>query len=684
MDYKAYSARANVDITATSKLKFGLNISPTFSLGNDPGIEGKDNILHQLVAMSPVQEASAGLYGNSGDYPSYNWGVSTTSPLAKVEQTTAQSKVFRTLSTVYGEYEILRGLSLRSTLNLDNTDYTFNRYTPYTVSGDLSTRQSKGVALASGAYNTYRKQTFVNENTVSFVRQFARVHDVSAVAGFSYNSDRITNATMSSKDGYGNALVQTLNYANNISASNTDTKNVLASYFGRVQYAYNNKYLISGSLRRDGSSRFGWNTKWGTFSSASLGWRVMEEDFVKNTGFAKVVSDFKLRASWGKSGNYNIGDYEGVATLGRYVYSIGGTMVAGQAVNKLFNPDITWEKSRTIDVGLDFGVLANRITGSFDVYNKENTALLLNLPVSKITGFSSGLSNAGKVSNKGWELELTSRNLTGNFQWTTSANISHNSNKLLEIAPGQTEKFIASAFDISHSMLKVGDPLYSLYVIKQVGILTQADIDAGAAMYGNEQVGDPKYFDANGDKTIDANDRVYVGKPNPSYNWGITNSFRYKGFDLGVLVQGQWGGSIYSLLGRAINRTSMGYKENVLGRNRDRWRSPEQPGDGMTGKAGGNFGFVKNTDWLYSSDYVRVRNITLGYNLGSIIRGKRISGARIYVTAENFFGHDKYDGGFNPEANNTNLGKEDAYPEAGDYGGLPLPKSLIFGVNFSF
>ena len=197
-------------------------------------------------------------------------------------------------------------------------------------------------------------------------------------------------------------------------------------------------------------------------------------------------------------------------------------------------------------------------------------------------------------------------------------------------------------------------------------------------------VGDPKYFDANGDGIIDANDRVIVGHPTPNYVWGVTNTFRYKGFDLSVLVQGQWGGSIYSLWGRALNRTGQGYTDNALGYYRDRWRSPEDPGAGKVGKAYSTFGRIKNTDWLYPSDYWRIRDITLGYNLGQLFKTKAIQSARVYITAENYFGHDKYLGGFNPEATNTNLSGSTDFPESGDYGGLPLPKSLIVGLNFTF
>lgn len=226
--------------------------------------------------------------------------------------------------------------------------------------------------------------------------------------------------------------------------------------------------------------------------------------------------------------------------------------------------------------------------------------------------------------------------------------------------------------------------MYSIDVVKKIGVLSQQDIDKGAALFGSETAGDPKYFDANGDGVIDANDRVIVGHPNPDYVWGITNNFSYNGFDLTFLFQGQWGGSIYSLLGRAINRTGQDNTGNVLGVNRARWRSPEDPGNGSVGKASSTFGRIKNTDWLYSSNYWRLANITLGYNLGKLINTKYVTGARIYLTAENWFGKDKYYGGLNPEATNTDLSGSSSFPEAGDYGGLPLSKSLVLGLNFTF
>jgi hypothetical protein len=357
----------------------------------------------------------------------------------------------------------------------------------------------------------------------------------------------------------------------------------------------------------------------------------------------------------------------------------------GQAPAGITNPDISWEKSETFDAGLDIGVFKNRITASVDYYYKHNTDLLLNVPIPQATGFPILLSNAGEALNQGWELELTTRNFTGAFSWTTTANLSHNENKVQALAGGQNQILIPSAFaNAQHSILRVGEPMYSVYVVKQIGILSQVDITNKAALFGNETVGDPKYFDADGNGVIDLNDRVIVGKPNPDYTWGVSNTFRYKGFDLNVLVQGQWGGQIYSLLGRALSRSGQGVSDNPLGTYRDRWRSPQNPGAGRVSKAFSRFGTIANTDWLYSSDYVRVRNITLGYDLGKVVKSKAITAFRVYATAENYFGHDKYKGGWNPEATNTDVSGNSTFPESGDYGGLPLPRSLILGINITF
>ena len=692
--YKTYSARANVEVNATKKLKMGINIAPTFSVVEDPGVEGKDNIYHQSLSMSPVQESTAGVYANSFNNAQYVWSNTTNSVLAKLENIVGETKRFRTIASLYGEYEFMKGLTFRTSINMDNTDNTSRSYTPYTVAGTLTSRtfDPAGKALTSntsGSYNTYKRQTFVNENTLSYTTTFKEKHNLNVLLGQSYNWDRTDNSALSSSGGYTSSVIQTLNAASAWTGSSSATQNVLLSYFSRVQYSYNNKYLLSASLREDGSSRFGANSQYGIFPSASIGWTIVKEAFMQNI---RAISDLKLRASYGANGTNNLGsDYAPIPTLVSSGYVLGTTQAAviGQSPSKIANPDLQWERSVTYDIGLDFGFLDNRITGSFDYYNKLNTKLLLNVQIPETTGFPTYLSNTGSVRNIGQELELTSRNFVGKFKWNTTISISHNTNKVVALAPGQTQILIPSSFDISNFILRVGEPMNSIFVVKQDGCLTAADIANKVAMYGTETVGDPRYVDVSGPKgvpdgIIDANDRQIVGHPNPDYTWGITNTFKYKGFDLSVLIQGQNGGSIYSLLGRAITRTGQGFTDNAPSFYQDRWISADQPGAGRVSKAYSTFGRIVNTDWLYSSDYWRIRNITLGYDLGSIIKKNIIEGARLYVTAENWFGHDKYYGGANPDATNTDLSGNSSYLAPGDYGGLPLAKSIIIGLNITF
>lgn len=698
--YKQYSLRANVEVNLSKKLKIGVNIAPTYSVTQDPGVEGKDNIFHQALSMSPVQEDTVGLYPNIGKNAQYVWSNTTNGPLGKLVNNVGTTKRYRTLGTVYGEYEIIKGLVFRSSVNLDNTNSESNTYVPYITTGSLLSRTFTGannlLAATSGSYTSYARQTFVNENTLNYSTTINQVHSLSVLLGQSYNLDRYDALSIKSSGGYTNASIQTLNAAaaivagtNGAIAGSTgateSTQNVLESYFARVQYGYRDKYLLSASIREDGSSRFGADNQYGVFPSASIAWRVIQESFMKAV---PAISDLKLRFSYGVNGNNNIGDYSAISTLGSYGYVFGATQAAviGQAPNALANPALKWEKSQTYDGGLDFGVLNNRITGSIDYYNKLSNQLLLFVQVPETTGFQTYLSNIGAVRNIGEEIEITTRNLVGRFQWNTNINVSHNSNKIQALAPGQTQIIIPNALNVSDQILRVGQPLNSIYVLKYNGFLTAADIAAHVPMYGTESPGDPKFEDANGDGIITEADKQIVGHPNPDYTFGVTNTFRYKNFDLSVLVQGQTGGSLYSELARALARPGQGFTDNTPETFVNRWYSESNTGAGRFGKAYSTYNspITATQDAVYSTDYIRVRDITLGYNLKSLIKSRVVQGARIYLTLENFFGADKYSGGLNPDAANFAISSNSNYPEAGDYGGLPLAKSLIFGVNFTF
>jgi len=666
---KFYSARANVEVKASNKFKFGLNLAPTYSVINDPGVDGKDNLTHVAATLSPVVEATAGLQNGVAPYTTYAWGNTRVSPTEAAKQTIGTTKLFRTLGTIYGDFAIIPELVLRSSLNLDNSDATIKNYTPFAVNLNR---------VATGRLLGYKRINFVNENTLSYNKTFALKHNVSAVAGLSYSTFKFDNfqingGTFTSND------VTTLNAATTGSSGlSMETKNVLISYFARAQYDYEGKYLLSASIRRDGSSKFGANTKWGVFPAFSAGWRISEEKFMQPI---ELISELKVRGSWGVTGNNGYsGDYNSIGLLSFANSSFGGIVANGQIPNPLNfpNPDLSWEESETVNLGIDLGLLHDRIFTSFDVYTKRNSDLLLSIPVPTASGFTNALTNIGKVLNKGWEVEVTTRNFVNRpVTWTTSFNLSHNRNEIEQLGPNNTPILFNGGFDIDHSILMVGQPMYSLFLVQEIGILTTQDIANNYPRFGNEEAGDPKYLDVNKDGKIDANDRVLSGGPNPDYVWGITNTLAFKGFDLNFLIQGQWGGLIYSMFGRAVDRTGQGYQDNALASYVNRWKSPADDGKpGLTQKAASTFGRIKNTDWMYPSDYWRVRNITLGYDIGRLIKNKKvISVARIYVTAENFFGGDKYKGGWNPEAVNTT---------GEDYGSFPLSKGLIAGVNITF
>lgn len=685
VNYKRYAARTNVELKTKDWLKFGANLAPSYSVNQDPGAEGKDQQLHLAASLTPVVEDSIGLFTNTGNNTYYTWGNSKNSPVQVLKNTTGETKIFRTIASVYSEAQIFKDLSFKTTLNMDYTDSKYKYYRPAWVSGNITGR------TASGRYTGYTRQTFVNENYFNYNKALGN-HVISAVAGVSYHQNSLATFRIYAANGFGSDYITTLNDANEINGNSTDTresKNVLISYFGRINYSFAEKYLFSATVRRDGSSRFGANTKWGVFPSFSAGWKISKEAFMQNIS---AIKDLKLRASWGLSGNESFsaddasGNYDHIPLLQSSNYSFGDQAVVGYSSKNLANTALSWEESSTINIGLDLGILDNRIQGVFDYYVKTNTDLLLNIEVPSATGFTNALTNIGEVKNKGWEIELSTYNLTGEFSWNTMVNLSHNENEVVHLGPDDSPIY-GGAFDITHNILTVGEPMYSIYVVKQDGILSQEDIDNGAALYGTETAGDPKYVDQltvdtdgdgipdEADGVINADDRIIVGHPDPNIIWSVTNTFKFKGFDLSILVQGQHGGYLYSTFGRSVDRTSMGWLENSLGVYRDRWRSEEDPGAGLKGKVTGNFGRIKNTDWLYPNNYWRIRNITLGYDLKRILKFEQISGARIYATAENFFGADKYFGGWNPEAVNT---------QGDDYGGAPLPKSLIFGINLKF
>lgn len=695
-DFTNYGVRANVEAKANDKLKFGINLAPSYSETNDPGVEGKDNVHMDATTLTPVVEPEAGLETNAGPYPNYNWATARlASPIAILDHTIGLIKRTRVLTSLYAEYEFLPGLKGKATINYDDINQSTKSYvSDYVAIGGGDARLSNPGLNARGSYQGFRRQNFVNENTLNYLHNFNDKHTIDILGGVSYNWVHNNNFGLNTAGGFANNIIETINNAIpnstgvTVTGSTTEHTNTLFSYFGRLQYDYEGRYLFAASIRRDASSKFGIESQWGTFPSASVGWRLSEEHFMQSLRF---IDDLKLRFSWGKSGNNNIGDYNSIPVFTQTAYNFGGNtpvVASGQVLAGLANPALRWETSNTYNVGLDFSVLNGRINLVLDAYQKRNKDLLLNLPVLGASGFSSSLQNIGEVQNQGLEIAANTVNVVrGDFTWSTNANIAFNNNKVLSLNDDGAPIYIPSGYSGSNPpfLLQPGLPMFSYYITKTDGILTQEDIDdPNVAKIRGQTVGDPKYVDANGDGAITAEDRQVGGQPTPKYTWNITNTFTFKGLDLSVQVYGQQGGSILSFLGRALDFPGS-TTANVIGVWRDRWTPENQNYDAPRGKFGANYTVPNVTsDWVYSSDFWRIQNITLGYRLNALVNKGLLSNARIYVSLQNYFGSDKYDGGVNPEAQNTNVSGNASYPLAADYGAMPLMKTASFGLNVTF
>ena len=574
-------------------------------------------------------------------------------------------------SSAYLKIDLLKGLKLEATGSYIFSSQHRRIFTPSSVLKKWEV--GEGYHTSANRSDT-RSHKYLFQTILNYNRTF-RKHTVGLMAGYSMESSSGASSSLSAKQFADNSLeVFTLNDQAITGASATlTTPSRLLSYFGRFQYEYYNRYLLTASIRRDGSSRFGRENRWGTFPAVSAAYRVSNEKFWPKDF---VMNQLKVRASWGLNGNNSISNGAALGLMESANYSLG-SLVNGFAPSSIDNEKLGWEKTHSWNIGIDLGFFNNRIVLAADYYDKTTKDLLYKVSVPAIMGFTKAWGNIGSIGNRGFELELTTQNLTGKLNWSTSLNVSYNKNEVKSLGEDNTTVFIGYS-DSNTQVFMVGQPLRAYYMYDAVGVYqTKEDLKKYPTMT-NSQVGDVRYRDANDDGVINDQDRTLVGKPSPDYTFGFTNSFRYKDFDLSILLTAQTGGKLYSVLGRAMDRPGMGASINVLAKWKNMWRSEEEPGDGKTpGIDNKNTSSLYDSRWLYSTDFIKIKNITLGYRI-PVKRFKYLSSARLYMSAENVWMWDKYDGGFSPESNNG--GKTADY----DYGAYPQPRTITLGVNVTF
>lgn len=691
-NYKRYTARTNIESKLNKFLTLGMSLAPTYITRDGAGrANGKDTRAHHALSAAPVSEASVRYNTNVEPNVQYLWSGTTSSPTVFMENI-RHDDIFQMTGNAYLGFTPFEGFKFELTgaadyYDLDGQTYTFSRT-------QSSWSQGEGVN-SSGGHNTQRTWNTLLQAIANYNKTFG-LHSVGLMAGTSKEERNIgysTNQTFNKP--FPNDAI-TGSFDGSQVAVGTDvviqyTSNRLVSVFGRAQYDYDSKYLFSGSLRYDGGSVFGANNKWGLFPSVSAGWNIAKESFFQNLNL-DWINLLKLRASYGATGNNSISNTAAYPTLSAVNYA----GLAGYNANSLGNADLGWEKTHSTDLAIDLGILNNRIQISVDWYTKNTTDLLYMVPTLGASGFSTVWDNLGDIQNQGLEVELNSTNMVGEFNWNTSFNMSYNRNKVLSLGVDDTP--IYSGFDGSNhsNILKVGEPANSFYLYEAIGVWkTQQEINDYAAASGVQKVtfegktivpGDLRYRDVNLDGAFDKeNDRVMLGSPIPKMTYGMTNQFSYKNFDLSILLTAQTGGKIFGVLGRAIDRPGMNPNSNMMDVWNNAWWSEEDQGDGRTPYIlSSTTGGTVDSRWLWSSNYLRIKNLTFGYKLP--INPKYISFARLYCSVENLWKWDNYYNGFSPEAANTASSSVPGGQSALglDYGSYPLSRIVTFGININF
>jgi TonB-linked SusC/RagA family outer membrane protein len=724
-EYDKYSMRSKFDAQLSKRTKLTININPSYIKRERPSVNYIDfvrfysylpvyhteataafvNQAAQWASIKPGDFAQARHFNGrvySGLMPDGSTWVNTSAvdpfntanntPKSIMETRTITANDYRVVSSGELTVNIAKGLDFKTLASA---------YISYTDALDFTKRNSaKDGDLNKGQYNNRLYLDLLSENTFTYNKKI-RDHSFNVLAGYTAERFRTINEQAIGQD-YPSDNITTLNTALQVIAPSIDANGNLQgtytqksragilSYLGRVIYDYKSKYLLSASFRRDGTSYFAPGHKWGNFPAVSLGWVASQEEFMKSVTW---INNLKLRGSYGVSGNNRLPvEYPFVDLLYAANYSLGsgtGTPNAGQALSGtiLSNSDITWERTFQFNFGIDISLFRNAIMLSVDKYHSKTQALLLRQNVMAFTGVQQTWNNIGRLQNDGMEFELTTNNIRKrNFKWTTTANLSHNKNKLIEL--GGEAFFLNQGERTELYQNKPGDPLIQYFGFKTDGVwLSQAQIDTAKAhglTSGLSNIfvaGGLKLVDLDGNDTLDNRDRTVIGQPYPKFTWGINNTVSYKSFDLSFFLQGTQGGQLIN--GdpnyNETKRINKSYTKN-------RWLSPNNPGDGKTPYSTNGFNWMLTDYVVEDASYWALREIIVGYTLPQKIAKKvGLSSTRFYFSAQNLYFHtaEGYRG-INPEARFTSGPYSIPGVDGYQRGSFPMPKTYMFGIDLNF
>jgi len=689
--YERYNFRFNSEHKLYGDvLRFGENLNFAYTKNNGIQVGGiyGNSVLPALQASPflPMYDSTGNFWDNSGS----KWVPGEANPYAQLQlQNQSRNNTQRIVGNIYLELRPIKNLKLRSTLSMDASNNDGHSFTPVYKLSQYSFNDTTRVSQSMGKY-----RTLIWDNLATYASNAGDDHHFEVMAGTSvilgtgvgmYGSNYNLSFNTLENAWLSNSLNKTNANKMGVSGGPSDDNKVL-SYFGRFHYNFKETYLLNATFRADASSNFARGHRWGYFPSVSAGWVLTNENFM--AGLTRVFDQLKLRASWGQVGNRNVPAFRYLSPVtyayGNYPFGVTeGNLTPGAYQSRLANPNLKWETSEQTDIGFDARLLGGKMSVAFDWYNKATKDWLIQAPVVATAGADAPWINGGKVTNKGVELMLSYTDEIGSLRYTVSANGAYNTNKVNEIPTadgtihGETNAIFVNADEFYRA--QTGYPIGYFYGYKTNGVFqTEEDVNnyrnsEGKVIQPDAKPGDLRYVDKDGNGVIDASDRTMIGNPNPKYTFGFNVQLNFKGFDFVVVGNGVAGNDI------AQSYRSPGGYSNYTKYILDRWHGPGSS-DKLPRVDQNGTNFIKFSDiYLQKGDFLRISNVTLGYDFTKLIKVKAFSQLRLYASALNLFTFTKYNG-MDPEIGYGS----NSYSSGIDIGYYPRPRTYLVGLNVKF
>jgi TonB-linked SusC/RagA family outer membrane protein len=685
-DFERATFLSNVDAQISDKLKIGMNLFGSRGTKNGAATQsngsvsaGGDDVITLAMRYAPDQ----GVYNEDGTYNFGNTvGDPVDNPYAVATERIDETKSDDFRANFYANYDILENLTFKTTFGLSTENSTRGIYLPSVLT------QTAGGDNGRASVETDKESSVLTENYLTYKKEIGK-GNLTLLGGVSYQKTVSENFYSEATGFISDAFsYYGLGSATTILQPDSSISEVeIQSQFGRLNFDWDDKYLVTATVRRDGASNFAENEKYAIFPSGALGWKVSNEDFLKDS---ETISNLKLRASYGVTGNPSIGAYESLARFETLYASSNGETVSAITPEQAANPDLKWESSYQTNIGLDLAFLNNRISFSFDYYNIDTKDLILtNNTITEYVGYTGDdiLANIGEINNTGIELSLSTRNIVkDNFSWSTDFNIAFNKNEVVHLANGADLFFDATPSYFSHDrsyVLREGEEVGLFWGYQYEGVYQGSDLPDGTATLSGGVAGDPLFADLDDSGDITEADRTTIGNPNPDYTFGFTNNFTYKDWDLSIFFQGSQGGDIFNLTNVQLTNgdanTTKDYYNNA-------WTATNT--DTNAPRVGNNSNREISSRFVEDGSYIRLKNIALGYNLPiDVVEKLGLQGLRFSVSAQNLLTFTNYSG-LDPEVNYYGSGGDNntsANTAQGfDFGNYPTVKSVNFSLNLKF